>query len=277
VRAHELAGANARLEIAGNVARLIGSPLGGLLLGLLGLQALVLGDLVTFVVAALLLSGVRSPKVHVDRGARGGVREGWRAIRRSRTLSCALVIAFVGAIAQGLFLVLFVLFVLRTLHGGDALVGLLRGVQAIGGVLGGVIVGAWATRLGARTLAIAGLAGFGVVSLTTWNAPAVTHAPSLYVALFIAVGLPGTALITGLVTGTQSASPAHARGRILSLLTAADALGQGAGILAAGLLAGHLALGVMLNLQAGCYVSCAVVAALAFARAARRPMRTRLE
>lgn len=272
VPADKLARANARLEIASNAARLVGSPLGGLMLGLVGLKVLVLGDLVSFLVAGALLGGMPGVRreTQVPRRGQGGsgLGEGWRAIQASVTLRAALAIAFVGALAQGLFLVLYVLFVLRSLHGGDALVGALRGVQAVGGVIGGIIVGAWAARLGARSLAIGGLAGFGLVSLATWNGPALTTAPWLYLALFIAVGLPGTALMTGLITGTQAASPAHARGRVLSLMAVADALGQGAGILAAGLLAGHLALGLLLNLQAGCYLTCAVVAVAAFARPA---------
>jgi MFS family permease len=262
--------ANATVEMASNAARLIGGPLGGLLLGLLGLRALVGLDLVSFLIAAALLAGVgQVARRRREPGGGRSQRAGWRAVRRSSTLRAAMAIAFVGAVAQGLFLVLYVLFVVRSLHDTDQVVGLLRGVQAIGGVLGGVVVGAWAARLGARTLAVGGLAMFGVLSLVTWNSPAITTAAWWYVLLFIAVGLPATALATGLLTGTQAASPAHARGHVLSLMGVADALGQGTGILAAGLLAAHVTLGALLDLQAGCYLACAVVAAVAFARPGR--------
>ena len=167
------------------------------------------------------------------------------------------------------------LFVLRLLHAGDQVVGLLRGVQAVGGVIGGLVVGVWASRLSPRALAISGLASFGVVSLVTWNSPALTIATWWYVALFMAVGVPATALATGLLSGTQAASPLSVRGRVLSLLQVAQALGQGAGILAAGLLAGRVALGVLLNVQASCYLACALVAVLGFARPHSAPRHPR--
>ncbi len=159
---------------------------------------------------------------------------------------------------------------LRSLHAGDQIVGLLRGVQAIGGVLGGLVVGTWAKHLTARTLTVGGLAAFGLLSLLTWNSPAITTETWWYVGLFIAVGLPATALVTGLLTGTQRASPRRVLGRVLSLIQVAQALGQGTGILLAGLLSGTVSLTVLLNVQASCYLACAVVAVMGFAPIARR-------
>ncbi len=273
VAGEETATANATTEMVANVARLIGSPLGGVLLPLLGLRLLVLADAVSFVGAALLLAAAGR---HCDArvaapGGTGGVHavlEGWRAIRRAVTLRSALAISFLSAVAQGMFLVLFVLFVLRTLHAGDGGVGLLRGVQAIGGVLGGVVVGLWAGRAGARVLAVSGLAAFGLISLIVWNSPALTTAMGWYAALFVLVGVPATALVTGLITGAQAACPRPVRGRVLSLLAVADALGQGTGVLLAGMLAGRLALGPLLDVQAGCYLTCALIATTTFARPA---------
>jgi MFS family permease len=176
------------------------------------------------------------------------------------------VVTFIGAVAQGLFLVLFILFVLRSLHSDDATVGLLRGLQAIGGVLGGIVVSVWAGRLSSRTLAAAGFATFGLVSLITWNSPILTSATWWYAVLFIVVGIPATALNAGLITGTQAASPPSMQGRVLGLIGVAEALGQGTGILAAGLLAAHVSLSALLNGQAACYLACAAIAAAGFAR-----------
>ena len=187
-------------------------------------------------------------------------------MRASSTLLAALVISFIAAVAQGLFLVLFVLFVLRSLHGGDQLVGLLRGVQAVGGVLGGLLIATWGRHLAPRTQAIAGLGAFALISALCWNSPMLTTAPVWYIALFIAVGVPATALTTGLVTGTQQCSPPPLRGRILSLLGVAQALGQATGILAAGVLSAIAPLTSLLNAQAGCYLACAIVATCCFGR-----------
>ncbi len=267
----ELSSANAWVEMASSAARLIGSPVGGALLPVLGLRGLVIGDIATFLISSALLVRLRPapsrPQI-APQPARLrrliAVTDGWHATRASTTLRAALSISFLAAVAQGMFLVLFVLFVLRSLHGGDQLVGLLRGVQAIGGVLGGLLIGTWARSLGARTQAVWGLAAFALISALCWNSPAFTTAAWWYVALFIVVGVPGTALSTGLITGTQRASPPDVRGRVLSLLGVGQALGQATGILAAGLLSAVAPLAVLLNVQAGCYLTCALVAIARF-------------
>lgn len=269
VEPRDFSRANAVVQLASNAARLIGSPLGGALLPVLGLPGLVIADMASFLVSATLLAGcarhTSRPKTGPPTGRVAAVAEGWHAVRRSTTLSCAVIVAFAGSVAQGLFLVLFVLFVLRSLHASDSVVGLLRGVQAIGGVLGGLLI-ATCRRAGARTLTVWGLWAFALLSLLTWNSPRFTTATWWYVALFIAVGAPGTALATGLITGTQEAAPSPVLGRVVSLIQVAEALGQGAGILAAGLLSSLTSLTVLLNAQGGCYLTCAIVAMLGFDR-----------
>ncbi len=264
----ELSRANTVVQMAASTARLAGSPLGGFLLPVLGLAPLVLADIASFLVSGALLTACRRSAPRPAPPAPGrlaGVAEGWRAVRRDRRLLCALAISGVAAVAQGLFLVLFVLFVLRSLHAGDGAVGLLRGVQAIGSLLGGLAVVRWARRAGTRALTAGGLAAFGLISLIVWNSPDVTRALGWYAGLFVVVGLPGTALVTGLVTGAQRASPPGVLGRVLSLLAVADALGQGAGILAAGVFSGVVSLGGLLDVQAGLYLGCAGVALIGFA------------
>jgi MFS family permease len=273
VEPHEISSANAMVEMASNAARLIGSPLGGVLLPVLGLRGLVIGDAATFLISAALLARRQSASSRsqprrppMPTGRLAAITEGWHAVRASATLLAALAISFIAAVAQGLFLVLFVLFVLRSLHAGDQLVGLLRGVQAIGGVLGGLLIGTWGKRLHARTQAVWGLAAFALISALCWNSPAFTTTSWWYVAVFIAVGVPATALSTGLITGTQQATPPHLRGRVLSLIAVAQALGQGTGILAAGLLSTITPLTILLNAQAGCYLACALIAITSFSR-----------
>jgi MFS family permease len=273
VDAEEATRANAIIEMAGNVARLAGSPLGGALLPVLGLRGLVLVDVATFVISgaifvALPTTGIRTSRIAISQrvGALHEMVEGVRAIRGDATLRAAVVISFLAAVAQGLFLVLFVLFVLRSLHAGDQLVGLLRGVQAIGGVLGGLLVTFWLRNTSARAMTVCGLAAFAVISAVSWNSPHLITAAWWYVALFILVGIPATLLGTGLTTGTQQASRPDVRGRVLSLLTVAQALGQAVGILAAGTLTSVISLTALLNVQAGCYLACSAIAFASFGR-----------
>ena len=285
VRPEETSRANAMVQTASNAARLIGSPLGGVLLPAIGLRGLVIADAATFLISAALLArgGSVAPPARRESPASpprrmAAITGGWNAARASPTLLTALAISFVAAIAQGLFLVLFILFILRALHAGDQLVGLLRGVQAIGGVLGGLLIGTWAKHARARAQAVWGLGAFALVSAVCWNSPVLTTVSWWYVALFIAMGIPATAIGTGLITATQRASPPDRRGRVLSLMAVAQSLGQAIGIIVAGLLSTILPLTVLLNAQAGCYLASALIAIVGLDRcgqALRRSGRAR--
>ena len=173
-------------------------------------------DAASFAVSAALIALVRIPATPAwtktapipsrdpAGQAPGGLLREWvaglRAARDSQPLTVAVAVTALAQLAQGIFVVLFVVFVARELGGGGTEMGLLRGVQAIGGVLGGLTVGALGRRLPPRALIGYGFCGFGPISPVTWNGPAVTTALGVYVGLFIAVGIPGTAAMTGVLT-----------------------------------------------------------------------------
>ena len=160
VPADDRVAANALVNVNGNLARLVGGPLGGILVELAGLPGLVVADAASFLVGAALIALVRSdaggsraggadPAPDVGHSPRpvprraGVVREwvdGLRVTLGDRGLRWGLVVNGLAAVAQGIFTVLFVLFVTRVLGGDGADVGLLRGVQAIGGLVGGALV-----------------------------------------------------------------------------------------------------------------------------------------
>jgi predicted MFS family arabinose efflux permease len=278
----DLVGANALIGLNTNVARLAGSPLGGILVEVAGLPGLVIGDAASFLLGAALIGLVRpvgvgrqgtvggrgtmdgpatvehpmtvdalatkdgrvplDPAVTVDpavtaepsvtaeragsnsaprfagprrgsvadgeaegsglstapvqgtaaepRGVVGEWVDGLRMVAGDRELVWGLVVNGLAAVAQGIFTVLFVLFVTRVLGGDGADVGLLRGVQAIGGLLGGVVVVGLARRLEPGRLLGVSLLVFAVIDLAMWNAPLVTTSQWLYLGLFVADGIP---------------------------------------------------------------------------------------
>ena len=275
VRPGELAPAAAQLGIAANLARLVGGALGGLLLQAYGLTGVVLADAGTFVLAALLLTGWSTPGV--VRGTDGPAAPGrdWLAglavIRSDRRLAGGVAVGALLSVAQGMFVVLFVVFVLRQLGGEAGEVGLLRGVQAVGGIAGGVVLGAVAGRFAPRTLVAAGCFGFGAVCLVIWNGPALTTATPPYLVLFAVVGVPIAAAMAGLTTVLLGGTPDEFRGRVMSTLVVADASAQAAGTLLAGALIGVVGLLPLLQAHAGLGLAAGVVALVAL-RAADRPV-----
>ena len=166
---------------------------------------LVLGDAVSFLLGAVLIALVR-PRQEV--GPRrveapalvGEWVDGLRVTVGDRGLRWGLVVDGLAAVAQGIFMVLFVLFVTRELGGDGAGVGLLRGVQAIGGLVGGVLVVGLARRLEPGRLLAASLLVFGLIDLAIWNGPLLTTAGWLYLGLFMAAGIPGIGFLTGLTS-----------------------------------------------------------------------------
>jgi MFS family permease len=274
----ELAPAAAQLGIAANLARLVGGALGGLLLQAYGLTGVVLADAGTFLLAALLLVGWSTPQVVRAPAGEGGPaapgREwlaGFAVIRSDRRLVGGVAVGALLSVAQGMFVVLFVVFVLRRLGGEAGEVGLLRGVQAVGGIAGGLVLGAVAARFAPRTLVAAGCFGFGLVCLAIWNGPVVTTAAPLYLVLFAVVGVPIAAGLAGLTTVLLGGTPDEFRGRVMSTLVVADASAQAAGTLLAGALVGVVGLLPLLEAHAGLGLAAGVVA-LATLRPADRPV-----
>lgn len=268
VPAGELMAVNQLMGILSAVARLVGGPIGGVILGFYGIRAVLIADAATFLLAAVLLGiGLRRRPAAADRqvvAAPGRLlhewAEGFRIVASSRILRRAMGVVGCTAAAQGAFVVLFVLFVLRDLDGTEADVGVLRGVQAIGAIVGGLLMTPLIKRLAPdRLVAVAALA-FGLVSLAIWNAPTLTGAFGVYVALFIVAGVPGIALMTGLITLLQTHSTEADRGRIISVFFAAFGAGQAVGMLVAGLVGTGSGLTVALQMQGALYLLAGVLA-----------------
>ena len=110
----QLTVANAANSTSLSMARLVGSPLGGLAVGLGGIGAVVVIDVATFLAVAIATTLVRTDTRPITTDTvtgdvlAGGVRAGFNAIRAQRTLRSLLLIDALGQIAQGFFLVLFV-------------------------------------------------------------------------------------------------------------------------------------------------------------------------
>ena len=306
---HDLVGANALIALNGNLARLVGSPLGGVLVELAGLPGLVIGDAASFLVGAGLLALVRPrslarPRpdapapalapapavpgppegersrsrrrglgaVHSPGPARGVLGEwmdGLRVVLRDRGLRWGLVVGGLAAIAQGIFMVLFVLFVARELGGDGAEVGLLRGVQAIGGLAGGALVVGLARRLEPGRLLGTSLLVFGLISLAIWNGPALTTAGWLYLVLFMAAGIPAIGLLTGLTTLVQERTPDAYLGRVLATFLGSFNGLMALGMLLAGLLGDAAGVVPVLNGQAVLYLLTGLLALATLGRRAR--------
>ncbi|MEU3270418.1 MFS transporter [Saccharomonospora sp. NPDC006951] len=280
VGAADVTTANALIGLNATLARLAGAWLGGVLLATGGLPAVVVVYLVTTGCAvALLVAPFARTAVLTEPGERTGALRSWldglgEFVRDTRLRVTGVVIVLISC-AQGMFLLLFVLFVTGPLGGGEAEVGLLRGVQAIGGLAAGAVLAVLGRRLVPGALFGWGVLAFALISFVIWNGPELTVALGVYVGLFILVGAPGVVLNTGMLSLLQTGSAPAMTGRVLSTAFAVGAAGNVAGMLAAGWLAGTAGLPALLNVQAGLLLVAGLLALAGHRATKRTPVTSR--
>jgi MFS family permease len=273
--------ANSLNSLNNSLARLVGPPLGGLVAGLLGLSGVALFDAASFVIAGVLIALIavdarparEAAPVAPIVAARPWIAvwrewlEGLRLVRRDGRLSIVFVVLAITSLGEGVFAVLFVVFVNKILGGGAQEIGWLMGAQAVGGLIGGAIVGPLCKNVApARLLGLSAVL-FGLIDLAIFNYPVFFPGIALALILLVVVGVPGVAYGTGLNTLMQTAVADHYRGRIFGALNTTSALLALVGTALAGALGDRLGVVTVLNIQGGGYVVAGMLALLLLRRA----------
>lgn len=283
VAREQVTSANALVGLNNDLGRLVGGPVGGVLLAVSGIGVVALVDIGTYLVAiTLVLSLPRTPRATADPPRRrrrrerpDGRRDGLLHVLADPAVRGPVVVVLAASVAQGLFVVLFVFFVTDVIHGSETDVGLLRGVQAIGAIGAGAVLGALGARLDLLRLTLVGVVAFTVLTAVTWNTAFVTHAVPVYAVLFAAMGIPAVLLGAGLTSLLQRAADDGTRGSAFAALGLAQAVGQAIGLVAAGLLQDRVGTMPLLELQAGAYVAATVLALVVLPRSVRGRAQTR--
>ncbi len=279
----DLLAANLLNSLNNNVARLGGPVLGGLLATVSGLGVVAAADMVTFVLAALLVALIR---------ARGAPRsdgpvapeDAWRGLWREWALGLAFVkdrttlrvlflVVALMSVGEGVMGALFVVFVSDVLLGNATHYGTLVSAQAVGSLIGLAVLVPWTRRLRADRLLGLAFVCFGAIDLAIFNAPAVVPRFELEVALFVAVGIPIVLLGPSLMTLLQTEVPDRYRGRVLGSLGTTEALFRVSGLVLGGLLAGPFGVVAILNVQGAAQIVAGAVVLTMLSRALATPAR----
>ena len=221
VGSERLVVANSLSSVGDGIARLLGPPLGGVLLGTFGLQSAVLADSLSFLLSGLLIIQITAPRnmrtaEQGDTPAAPGrtvwrdLRGGLRLVREDRILQTLFLVMGVYWFSQGMFGVLIVPFAQHTLGMDAQVYGQFSAVQAAGGLVGGVLVGRLARAVATPQLIALGLGLSGLVLLALFMTSSSTAA-LVWGGL---AGLPGVAIGVGAQTILQTGSPSRYRGRI---------------------------------------------------------------
>jgi MFS family permease len=275
----QLVAANSLNSLSSNLARLVGPALGGLIAGVFGLPGMVWGDAASFLMACALLAFIHAKPTSAERAearASGSAwsafwqewRDGLRLVRRERTLAVLFSFQAITNLGEGVFGILFIVFVNRVLHGGASQVGLLMSAQGIGALIGSVLVGWLGSRLLAPRWIGCCTVAFGLIDLAIFNSPAFFPVFLLTFALFVLVGIPGVAGFTGVAALQQTATPDAYRGRVSSTFFTTGAVLALLGTTIAGTLGDHLGVVLVLNIQGCVYVLAGVLLLVFLARPA---------
>lgn len=263
----DLVVANALNGQMSNLARLVGSGLGGVVAALGGIRAVAVADIVSFLLAAALVARIRtSGRVTVStaaadvvRGRLSGLlvewREGVRAVAGNRVVSTLVVALLITSTGEGIMGTLFAPYVRHVLHAPGQVYGVITGVQAIGGLAGGFVVAAVAERWSPVVMVWVGSILFGLVDLAIFCYPLLWVNPWPAAAGMVLVGLPGAVLVAGTMTLFQRHTSDERRGRVFSLMTLAQAVSIVVGSTLAGFLGGPSGIIPVLAVQGVGYVA----------------------
>ncbi len=232
-----LLAANSLNTLNDNLARIIGPAVGGVILGIWGLQSVVFADALTYLLAALLIGmiGVGSaaktavkskmvpsssdiaPELSTSISLRAKFaavwqewRNGLRVVAQNRALINIFVVAGVALFSDAITSAVFVVFVQRNAGLGSTEFGWILTARGVGGVLGGILLAQVGKKLSNRQLASWGLIVVGVLSLGMLVKPTVI----VLVTLTGLLGLPSVAWFAAMRTQMQQATVNEYRGRV---------------------------------------------------------------
>lgn len=247
VEARQLVTANSLNSQAGDLARLVGAGLGGVLAAAGGLPLLAAADAATYLIAMAFLLGVRHRPERIKVERAGGLRpavqglkaewvEGIQICLSGPAMRLVFVFGVVTGVGEGVMSTLFAPFVSAELGGDGTAYGLITSSQAVGGIAGGLVAAAVGSRFAAAKLWGFGAVAFGLIDLALFLYPLFWEGLAPAFVCMVAVGVPGAFMVAGLMTVIQQFTDDASRGRVFGALFAAEGVALLVGIAAAGLL-----------------------------------------
>ena len=240
--------ANALNALNDNLSRLIGPALGGLVAAWFGLGGVVAADAASYLVAAGMIAAIAAstrpertppPDAAAVAGTGAAVWREWlaglRLIRDNPVLRVVFGVFAIASLGEGVMQTAFWVYIDQALGGGTREAGWLLSAQAVGGLVGAVVIGAWAKTRPPLSLLGWGAIGLGLIDLVIFNYPAFVPGIWLGLVLMAVGGVPATAFGTGYTAAIQAEAADAYRGRVFGALGATSALLMIVGAAIAGL------------------------------------------
>jgi MFS family permease len=257
----ELPDANAILQVVEWGSTALGPLLGGVLVAVSGPHLAYWVNAVTFGVSALLVAGIPGRLLQsarsISRGHWTDLREGFMAVRNSRSLFTVLIVWTIAMIAIAATNLAEVFLAKRTLSSGDFGFGLLWSASGVGLVIGAVIASRTVSRFGVATAYSRALLLWALGMAATAAAPDIWVAA---VAMLVANIGNGIGIVVN-ITLVQRGAPDLVRGRALAAIMSVNSLMMLIVFLAAGPATDALGARAVYSISAGSLVVAAALAA----------------
>jgi MFS family permease len=291
VTTDQLVRANSANSVGEQIGRLAGPAAGGFMLVKLGLQSVVIFDVLSFVasagmIALMSLTAAQTraaaaearpagapPEQQAPPSGAGAALKVWRDLLAGLRLMVTnqVVLALflmwtITSIGEGLLDVLIVPWVSTVMQGTSFTFGWMLTVQAIGSIAGGAILASAGKTRQARRLVVLGALGWGMIDLAIFNTGSIPVA----LVLFVLVGIPIAAMVISFNALIQSEVPDEFRGRVFGSLGTAAAIAMLAGMTVSSALADRVGIVTMLNVACFAIIIGALVG---WAMLAPRPRR----
>jgi len=224
VEREDLVAANARFEATETLARLAGPASGGGLVAVLSAPAAILADAVSFVVSGALIlrighrerGGSASTAAATPRGFRHELREGARFVVRDRLVRSILATTALVNVGFGMVWAILLVYAVRDLGLGAALVGVTLSVGEVGGLLGAVAVGRLTSSVGPGRVVIGTALLFAPAFLLLALAPSGMPLPFLALGWAV-VSFASVAFNATTVGIRQARVPLRLQGRVVGV------------------------------------------------------------
>lgn len=228
--------ASASLQAVERGSRLLGAPLAGLLIGLVGIQQVLWLDGISFAVSALLvLILIPSHVMHMERkegraGFMEDTRAGLRFILRDQLLLALILLVVIGNFLDTpMYAVIYPVFVQQFF--GQALnLGILVSASGGGALVSAILYGIWGGRFPRRTIFFIGFSFMAVKYILYSFVPSF----GLLVVFAFIAGLGAGPINPILMSIEYERIPASLRGRVLGTITALAYVAMPLGTLVAG-------------------------------------------
>jgi Na+/melibiose symporter-like transporter len=270
--------ANSVYGVGKQLARFVGAAVGGVTVGVYGLEGAASVDLVSFVAAAAILlpivenrqavaqriSAVGSRLLTDVRRFGGELWEGLSVSIRSRAALTMLVFVAITGVGEGIFAALGPAFVVTVLRGTGADYGLFNSLQAVGGIVGGFYASSRARVWNAANVLSVTSILFGALDLVLFNYHLFypTIAPAFV--LRVVIGLPAAAVGATFAALQQTAVASRYRGRYLSTAQTIGLLCMATGSVVGGALGRPVGIIPLLEIMGSVYVAGGLIVAVGY-------------